>query len=85
MVLVQEDDDGVEHVIYYLSNIISSPELRYSHVEKVALVEVIVVQIFRHYILLHITTVIVDSNPMYHILTRQVIGGKCSKWIVILQ
>jgi hypothetical protein len=29
--------------------------------------------------------VIADSNPMYHILTCQVLGGKYSKWIVILQ
>jgi hypothetical protein len=29
--------------------------------------------------------VIVDSNPMYHILTHQVLGGKYSKWIIILQ
>jgi hypothetical protein len=35
--------------------------------------------------MLHTTMVIVDSNPMYHILTRQVLGGKYSEWIVILQ
>jgi hypothetical protein len=29
--------------------------------------------------------VIADSNPMYHILTHRVLGGKYSKWIVILQ
>jgi hypothetical protein len=29
--------------------------------------------------------VIAVSNPMYHILTCQVLGGKYSKWIVILQ
>jgi hypothetical protein len=29
--------------------------------------------------------VIADSNPMYHILTHQVLGGKYSKWIIILQ
>jgi hypothetical protein len=29
--------------------------------------------------------VIADSNPMYHVLTRQVLGGKYSKWIAILQ
>jgi hypothetical protein len=85
MVLVQEDDDGAEHVIYYLSKSLSGPELRYSHVEKLALAAVIVVQRFKHYILLHTTTVIVDSNPMYHILTHQVLGGKYSKWIIILQ
>jgi hypothetical protein len=85
MVLVQEDPNGEEHVIYYLSKSLSGPELRYSHVEKLALAAVIVVQRFHHYILLCTTTVIADSNPMYHILTRQVLGGKYSKWIVILQ
>ena len=29
--------------------------------------------------------VIADSNPMYHVLTHQVLVGKYSKWIVILQ
>ena len=32
MVLVQEDPNGDEHVIYYLSKSLSSLELRYSHV-----------------------------------------------------
>ena len=85
MVLVQEDPNGEEHVIYYLSKSLSGPKLRYSHVEKLALAVVIAVQRFRHYILLRTTTVIADSNPMYHVLTRQVLGGKYSKWIVILQ
>jgi hypothetical protein len=85
MVLVQEDPNGEEHVIYYLRKSLSGPELRYSHVEKLALEAVIVVQRFLHYILLCTTMVIADSNPMYHILTRQVLGGKYSKWIVILQ
>jgi hypothetical protein len=37
MVLVQEDDELQEHVIYYLSRTLMGPELRYSHVEKLAL------------------------------------------------
>jgi hypothetical protein len=85
MVLVQEDPNGEEHVIYYLSKSLSGPKLRYSHVEKLALAAIIVVERFHHYILLRTTMVIADSNPMYHILTRQVLGGKYSKWIIILQ
>ena len=46
---------------------------------------VIAVQNFCHYIFLHTTTVLADQNPMYYILTHQVLGGKCSRWIVILQ
>jgi hypothetical protein len=85
MVSVQEDDEDNEHVIYYLSKSLSSPELHYLHVKKLALAKVIFVQRFCHYILSRTTTVIADSNPMYHILTRQVLRGKYSKWIVILQ
>ena len=40
---------------------------------------------FRHYIFLCTTTVLADQNPMYYILTRQVLRGKYSRWIVILQ
>ena len=46
---------------------------------------VIAIQKFCHYILLRTTTVLADQNPMYYILTRQVLGGKYSLWIVILQ
>jgi hypothetical protein len=85
MVLVQEDDSHDEHVIYYLSKTLAPTEVKYSHVEKLALVVVQAVQRFRHYILLRKTIVLSDCNPMQHILTRQVLGGKYSKWIVILQ
>jgi hypothetical protein len=85
MVLVQEDLNDEEHVIYYLIKSLSGPELRYSHVEKLSLAVVITVQRLCHYIFLRTTTVIADSNPMYHILTRQVLGGKYLKCIVILR
>ena len=72
-------------MIYYASKSPLDSETRYSHVEKIALATVIAVQKFHHYILLCTTTVYVDSNPMYYVLTRQVLGGKYSHWIVILQ
>ena len=60
-------------------------ETCYSHVEKLALATVIAVQKFHHYILLHTTTILANQNLMYYILTRQVLMGKYSRWIVILQ
>jgi len=84
-VLVQESYDGEEHVVYYLSKSLLGPETRYCHVEKLVLAAVFVVQRFRHYILLRKMTIISDANPMYHILTQQVLGGKYSRWIVVLQ
>jgi hypothetical protein len=85
MVLVQEDDMHDEHVIYYLSRSLTPTEIKYQHVEKLALAVVHAVQCFRHYILSRKTTVISHCNRMQHILTRQLLGGKYSKWIMILQ
>jgi hypothetical protein len=85
MVLVQEDDANDEHVIYYLSQSLMPTEIKYLHVKKLALATIQAVQCFWHYILSHKTTMISHCNPMQHILTRQLLGGKYSKWILILQ
>jgi hypothetical protein len=37
MVLVQEDDAHDEHVVYYLSRSLTPTEIKYQHVEKLAL------------------------------------------------
>jgi hypothetical protein len=58
MVMVKEDDDLHENIVYYLSQNLGGPEIKYSHVEKLSLVIVHVVQRLRHYILLCKTTVV---------------------------
>ena len=55
MVLVQGDEALHEHVIYYLSRNLIDAEIWYSHVEKLSLATIHVVQILRHYILLRQT------------------------------
>jgi hypothetical protein len=70
MVLVQEDDMLEEHVIYYISQGLAGPKLKYSHIEKLALATVHVVQRFCHYILLRKTIVIVVINPFQYMSTR---------------
>lgn len=75
MVLVQEYESTTEHVIYYLSQNLTPTDIKYTHVDKFPLVVFQAVQRFRHYILLHKTTVISDCNPMFYILTKN-LGGK---------
>jgi hypothetical protein len=74
-----------EYVIYYLSRGLVGPELNYSHIEKLVLAVVHDVQRFRHYVMFRKTTIIVIVNPFQYMLTRRVIGGKISIWIVVLQ
>jgi hypothetical protein len=85
MVLIQEDDANDEHVIYYLSRSLMPTEIKYLHVEKLVVATVQAIQRFWYYILSCKTTVISHCNPIEHILTRQLLGGKYSKWILILQ
>ena len=85
MVLVQEDEELHEHVIYYLSQNLIDVELRYTHVEKIAIATIHVVQRLRHYILLCQNLVIAHINPFQFILTRRMIGGEYNKCILILQ
>ena len=85
MVLVQDNPNSQEHMIYYASNNLMDSETWYSRMEKLALARVIAVHKFCHYILLRTTTMLENHNPMYYILTHQVLGGKYSWWIVILQ
>ena len=83
MVLVQEDEELQEHVIYYLSQNLIDAEIHYSHVEKLALATIHAVQRLRHYILLLQSLVVAHVNPFQFILTRRMIGGKYNKWIFI--
>ena len=76
MVLVQEDDELHEHIIYYLSRNLVSPELKYSDIEKLALATVHVVQRLWNYILLCKTIVVAYINLFQYVMTRNIIGGK---------
>ena len=85
MVLVVKEDEIYEYILYYLNRNLVSHELKYSHVEKLAMVVVHAVQILHHYILLCKTTIVAYINPFEYILTEHIIGGKYNKWIVIFQ
>ena len=63
MVLVQEDEELHEHVIYYLSWNLINAEICYYHVEKLALATIHAVQRLRHYIILRQTLVVAHVNP----------------------
>ena len=85
VVLVQEYDRLQDLAISYLSRALAKPELRYSHIEKLALAVVYDVQRLRHYILLRTTMVVADVNPFQYALSQRIVGGKFNKWIAILQ
>ena len=84
-VLIQEDDNGIEHVIYYVSKNLVGPPVSYSSEEKLVLAVVFSVQKLRHYILMRSTKVVTNSNPMAFLLSHRILTGKYARWVVILQ
>ena len=79
MVLVQEDEELHEHVIYYLSQNLIDAKIHYSHVKKLALSTVHAIQRLRNYILLFQNLVVAHVNPFQFVLTRRMVGGKYNK------
>jgi hypothetical protein len=63
-VLIQINEHDHENFIYYISKNLSGLAMKYKHEEKLALTFVLAVQKLHHYILLHTTKVVVDSNPI---------------------
>jgi len=72
-------------LIYYLSKGLVGTKICYTYVEKLAMIVIFDVQHFRHFFLLRTTTIIFDTNPMHYILSHHILGGRYSKWIIILQ
>lgn len=68
-----------------MSQRLVGPQLRYSPIEKLALVAIHVVQRLHHYILLHNTFILVATNPSQFVLSRKVVGGEYNRCIIILQ
>jgi hypothetical protein len=55
---------------------VDGPELKYSHIEKLALIVMHAVHRLRHYILLCKTFVVSNINPFQYVLTQRIIGGE---------
>ncbi|XP_026398957.1 uncharacterized protein LOC113294795 [Papaver somniferum] len=75
----QEDDEGIEHPIYYFSRILRDVELRYPKAEKVCLALIHSIQKFRHYLLSNKVVLISRSDPVKFLLSKPSLIGRPAK------
>ncbi|XP_057481975.1 uncharacterized protein LOC130768885 [Actinidia eriantha] len=61
--LAQENDEGKENALYYLSRMMTHCELNYSLIEKMCLALVFAVQKLRHYFQAHTVHLVSKANP----------------------
>jgi len=81
----QENEEGKERALYYLSRTLIGAELQYSPIEKTCLALMFAVQKLRHYMEAHMVQVISKADPIKYILSRSVLSGRLAKWAIILE
>nr|MCH9869417.1 reverse transcriptase-like protein [Serratia marcescens] len=82
--LAQNNEEGKENALYYLSRRLHGAEFKYSLIEKYCLSLILAVQKLRHYLLAHEVTLISRVDPLKHLLQKPILSGRLAKWAVIL-
>jgi ribonuclease HI len=82
--LAQDNEDGHEQVIFYLSRILNPTECRYSIVEKLCLALYFSALKLRHYMLAYIVFVIAQTDVIKYMLSKPILSGRMCKWSLAL-
>uniref|UniRef100_A0A2N9GIL0 RNA-directed DNA polymerase n=1 Tax=Fagus sylvatica TaxID=28930 RepID=A0A2N9GIL0_FAGSY len=80
----QENDNGVEQPIYYVSRTLKDAESRYSGAERSCLALIYASQRLRHYFLAHKVQLMTKSHPIRSLLHRSVLSGRLAQWLLQL-
>jgi hypothetical protein len=80
-VLLQKNDEGIEHPVAFFSKTLRDAELRYDLIEKQAYALIKSLKAFRIYILHSKVVAYVPSASVKDVLTQPDIDGKRAKWI----
>ncbi|XP_039130916.1 LOW QUALITY PROTEIN: uncharacterized protein LOC120267326 [Dioscorea cayenensis subsp. rotundata] len=82
--LAQNNEDGKENALYYLSRMLIGAESKYTPIEKHCLALVFAVKKLRHYLLAHKIILISKIDPLKYLMTRPLLTGRLAKWVLIL-
>ena len=80
-VLLQKDDDNMDHPVAFFNKTLRDAEIRYNPIEKQAYALIKSLKAFRIYILHSKVIAYVPSPFVKDVLTQPDIDGKRSKWI----
>lgn len=78
--LAQENENGKENALYYLSRVLVGAEHAYSPIEKHCLALVFAVKKLRHYMIAHRVTLISKVHPLKYLMTRPMLTGRLARW-----
>ncbi|XP_062003261.1 uncharacterized protein LOC133720801 [Rosa rugosa] len=82
--LAQNDEEGIEHAIFYLSRTLTDCETRYTPMEKLCLTLYFSACKLRHYMLSFTTCIIAQTDLVKYMLSRPILRGRIGKWVLAL-
>ncbi|XP_027088708.2 uncharacterized protein [Coffea arabica] len=85
VLLAQENDEGKENALYYLSRMMTSNELNYSPIEKLCLALIFAIQKLKHYFQTHTIRLISKSNPIKYVMAKPVLFDRLTRWYLQFQ
>ena len=82
--LAQEDDDGNEQTIYYVSMTLKDAETRYPRIERACLMVIYASQRLKQYFSAHQILLVTKSHPIKALLHQSFLTGRIAQWLVLL-
>ncbi|KAK2354765.1 hypothetical protein QL285_092243 [Trifolium repens] len=82
--LAQEDDNGIENAVYYLSRVLNDAETRYTAIEKLCLCLYFSCTKLKHYIKPVDVYVYSHFDVIKHMLTKPILHSRIGKWALAL-
>ncbi|XP_073049441.1 uncharacterized protein [Primulina eburnea] len=82
--LVQNNHEGNEQAIYYLSRFLTPVEVKYSVIEKLCLTLYHACTKLRHYLIQSRVFVVAKTDLIIYMLNRHILSGRIGKWSLAL-
>ena len=83
--MAQENEEGKERALYYLSRTLNGAELNYSPIKKMRLALFFAIDKLEHYMQAYTVRLIAKAGPIKYVLSRPVVSGRIVQWTVLLQ
>ncbi|GAA0161470.1 hypothetical protein LIER_17780 [Lithospermum erythrorhizon] len=83
--LEQENEEGKEKALYYLSRQMTPNELNYSPIEKLCLALIFAIQKLKHYFQAHTVHLKAKANPIKYVMSKSVLSDRLARWYLELQ
>ncbi|XP_070036194.1 uncharacterized protein [Nicotiana tomentosiformis] len=83
--LAQENSEGKENSLYYLSRRMTPNEMNYSPIEKLCLALVFSIQKLKHYFQAHVVRLVSKVNPIKFVMSKPIFSDRLVRWYLQFQ